>query len=38
MDNKKSSLVWDESNADLVPSFFATMGSRVRRVEGGKDC
>lgn len=38
MDHQQSSFVWDESDVDIVPSFFASMGGRVWRVEAGENC
>lgn len=38
MDHTKSSLIWNESNVDFVPSLTSTMGRRIWRVETGENC
>lgn len=38
MDHQQSSFIWDEGHVDIVPSFLASVGSGVWRVEARENC
>lgn len=37
MDRPEDSIIWNESDADIVPSFTSTLGWRIWRMEDGEN-